>query len=178
MNAGEFKIKSTECEKLLGIKVDCGLKFENYLDGLIKKASNKVNAFSRVTPFMNLSKKKMLMNSFFKSQFSCCPLVWICHSRTINNKVNDLHGRCLRVIYNGKISSFKELLERDGSVPIHNRNLQILATEMFKVYNNIAPPIFTEIFNKGNPNYQLRHTSHFSIPAVRSVCNGTESLSF
>ena len=178
MNASGFKIKNTECEKLLEIKVDCGLKFENYLDGVIKKASNKINALSRVTPFMNLSKKKMLMNSFFMSQFSYCPLVWMCHSRTINNKINHLHERCLRVIYNDKISSFKELLARDRSVPIHSRNLQILATGMFKVYNNIAPPIFTEIFDKRNPNYQLRHTSHFSIPPVRSVYNGTESLSF
>ena len=114
------------------------------------------------------------MNSFFKSQFSCCPLVWMSHSRTINNKINHLHERCLRVIYNHKISSFKELLERDGSVPIHSRNLQILATEMFKVYNKIAPPIFTEIFNKRNPVYQLCHTSRSSIPPVRSVYNGTE----
>ena len=56
MNASGFKIKNSECEKLLGIKVDCGLKFENYLDGVIKKASNKINALSRVTPFLNLSK--------------------------------------------------------------------------------------------------------------------------
>ena len=63
MNASGFKIKNTECEKLLGIKVDCGLKFENYLSGVIKKASNKINALSRVTPFMNLAKKKMLMTS-------------------------------------------------------------------------------------------------------------------
>ena len=144
MNANGFKIKNTECEKLLGIKVDCGLNFENYLDRVIKKASNKVNALSRVTPFMNLS-KKMLVDSFFKSQFSYCLLVWMSHSRTINNKINHLHERCLGVIYNDKISSFKELLERDGSVPIHNRNLQILATEIFKVYNNRAPSIFTEI---------------------------------
>ena len=96
---------------------------------------------------MNLS-KKMLMDSFFKSQFSYCPLVWMCHSRTINIKINHLHERCLGVICNDKISSFKELLEGDGFVPTHNRNLQI------------------------------RHTSHFSIPPVRSVYNGTESLSF
>ena len=56
--ANGFKIKNTECEKLLGIKVDCELKFENYLDRAIKSASNKINALSRVTPFMNLSKKK------------------------------------------------------------------------------------------------------------------------
>ena len=46
MSASGFKIKNTECEKLLRIKVDCGLKFENYLGGAIKKASNKINALS------------------------------------------------------------------------------------------------------------------------------------
>ena len=157
--------------KLLRIKVDCGLKFENYLDGVIKKASNKINALSRVTPFMNFSKKKMLMNSFYKLQFCYCPLVCMCHSCTINSKINHLRERCLRVIYSDKISSFKELLERDGPVLMHNRNLLTLASEMFKVYNNIAPPIFTEVFNKRNPNYQLRRTSHFSIHPIRSVYN-------
>ena len=178
MSVSGFKINNTECEKLLGIKVDCELKFEIFLGGVIKKASNMINTLSRVTPFMNLSKKKMLMNSLYKLQFSYCPLVWMCHSRTINKEINHLHERCLRVIYNDKISSFKELLERDRSVSMHNRNLQIFAIEMFKVYNSITPPIFTEIFNKPNPNYQLRHTLHFSVPPVRSVYNATESLSF
>ena len=118
------------------------------------------------------------MNSFFKSQFSYCSLAWMSHSRTINNKINHSHERCLRVIYNDKISSFKELLERDGSVPIHSRNLQILVTEVLKVYNNIAPPIFTEIFNKRSTNYQLCHSSYILVPPVRSVYNGTENLSF
>ena len=56
-------------------------------------------------------------------------------------------------------------------------NLQILVTEIFKVYKNIVLPIFTEIFKKRNPNYQLCHNLHFSIPPVRSVYNRTESLS-
>ena len=70
----------------------------------------------------------MSINSFFKLQFNYCPLVWMCHSCTINNKINRLHGRFLCAIYN-KIQSFKELLEGDESVP---------TTEMFKVYSNIA----------------------------------------
>ena len=82
INVNEFKVKKTECKKLLKIKLVCGGKFEN---GIIKKASNKTNALSRVTPFMNLSKNKILMTSFFQSQFSCCPLVWMYHSRTINS---------------------------------------------------------------------------------------------
>ena len=78
------------------------------------------------------------MNAFFKSQFSYCPRVWMCHSRASNSK-NRLHERCLRIIYFDKQSSFKELLERDGSVSIHQRNLQFLATQMYKVrkYLNI-----------------------------------------
>ena len=64
MNVGWFEIKNTECDKLLGIKVDCKLKFENYLDGVIEKANNKINALSRFKPFMNLPKKENV-NEFF-----------------------------------------------------------------------------------------------------------------
>ena len=58
MNASGFKIKNTECEKLLGIKVDCWLKFESYLDGVIEKASNKINALSRVNHLWICQKRK------------------------------------------------------------------------------------------------------------------------
>ena len=81
------------------------------------------------------------MNSFFISQFNYCPLVWLCHSRLMNNKINRLDEKCLRIVYSDKTSSFKELLEKDGSVTIHKRNLQVLATEMFKVYRNLSPNI-------------------------------------
>ena len=52
---------------------------------------------------------------------------------------------------------------------MHNKNLQILAPEMLKFCNNIAPPIFTETFSKRNLNYKLDHKPHFSVPHVRSI---------
>ena len=97
---------------------------------------------SRVTPFMNLSKKKMLMNSFFKSQFSYCPLVWMCHSRTINNKINHLHERCLRVIYNDKISSFK------GATILYFTNYARVVITLFNT-GLYKSPSFTDSFGKG-----------------------------
>ena len=100
----------------------------------ITKASRKLNALSRVMLYMNLSKKKKLVSSFFNSQFNYCPLIWMFHSRIINNKINRLHERCLRLLYGDKSSSFEKLLEQDKSVTIHTRNLQILATKIFKVY--------------------------------------------
>ena len=64
------------------------------------------------------------------------------HSRMINNEINRLHERCLDLLYGKKSTSFEKLLEQDKSITLHTRNLQILATEMFKVYRNISPPIF------------------------------------
>ena len=64
--------------------------------------------------------------------------------KTIGKKPNRFHERCLRTIYNGKQSSFNELLETDGSV--HEHNLQVLATEMYKISNGLSTPLMKDIF--------------------------------
>ena len=127
---GDNTIGNSECEKLLGVKIDVNLNFNNHISDLCKKAGRKISALARVEPFMSFNKRKLLMNAFFTSQFSYCPLIWICHSRLNNRKINRLYERCLRIIYNDKQSSFDELLNKDSSVSIHIRNLQKLAIEM------------------------------------------------
>ena len=79
------------CEKLVGVEADNKLNFNEHLDGIIKNISRKVSALSRIFIFMALTKRRFLMNSFFNSQFSYCPLIWMCHSRTVNNKINKLN---------------------------------------------------------------------------------------
>ena len=59
-----------------------------------------------VTSDLRLYKKRALMNTFFKSQFNYYPLIWMYLSRKNNNKINRLHEKCLRIIYNDKRSSF------------------------------------------------------------------------
>ena len=68
------------------------------------------------------------------------------HSRALNNKINRLHKRCLGIIYNDITSTFKDLLEKDNSVSVHDRNLQALATEIFKVGSGISTVLMNEIF--------------------------------
>ena len=119
------------------------------------------------------------MNAFFKSQFSCCSLVWMCHSRANISKINRLHERCLQIIYSDKQSSFEALLEKDGSVSIHNRNIQILATEMFQIKNDLSPEIMTERFDQRNEHhYNLRNNVLFITPQIRTVYHGSENVSF
>ena len=102
----DYNIKSSKCEKFLDIKIDSKLKFNTHVDEICKTAGQKLNALSRVTPCMDLSKRRILLHVFFISQFSYCPLVWIYHSRGKNNKINRIHERCLRIIYNDKKSTF------------------------------------------------------------------------
>ena len=111
---------------LLWIKVNTKLNFNGHLNDIINKANQRVNAFSRVVPYMSLSKKKILMNSFFNYQFSYWLFIWVFCSRIVNNKINRLHERCMHLIYGNKTSSFEELLELGKSVPILIRNCKCL----------------------------------------------------
>ena len=130
VNVDGFKIDKSDTEKLLGVKFDKKLAFDDHISDICKKAGRKISALARVTQYMGIAKKRILMNAFFTSQFSFCLLVWMCHSCTNNSKINKLHERCLRIVCNDKQSSFNELLEKDGLVSIHMRNIQILASEM------------------------------------------------
>ena len=39
------------------------------------------------------------MNSYFNSKFNYCPLVWMFHSRLINNKITRLQERVLPILH-------------------------------------------------------------------------------
>ena len=79
-----FETKNTNCKKLLGIKVD-RLNFNEHLDGRIKKASRKTKALSRITQFMNISKRRILMNSYFNSKDNYSLLGYIFQGRSVNS---------------------------------------------------------------------------------------------
>ena len=68
----------------------------------------------------------------------------MCRSRNLNNRVNNIHHTALRTIYQDKKSSFGELLQKDKSVSVCMKNLQYLATEIFKVKNDLSPIIMNE----------------------------------
>ena len=83
MKVCDYTIGNSECEKLLGVKIDVNLNFNEHISDLCKKASRNISALAKVAPFMSIEKRKVVMNAFFTSQFSYCPLVCMCHSRTI-----------------------------------------------------------------------------------------------
>ena len=127
---------------------------------------------------MDFPKRRLIMKAFITSQFGYCPLIWMFHSRAINNKINSIHWRALRITYNDRTLTFEELLNKDNSVSIHHRNLQVLVAELYKVKSNMAPEILNEIFQNRTSSYNLRTNPSFALRPAHSVYHETESFSF
>ena len=164
--------------KLLGINIDNKLDFQKHVSAMCNKVSLKLHALARISHLMSTDKLKLIMKAFIESQFSYCPLIWMFHSRTLNNRINRLHERALRIAYKDTNSSFEKLLELDHSVCIHHRNLQKLATEMFKTKKNISPIFMKNVFPEPTHHYNFRIAPEFATSNIRTVSNGLETISF
>ena len=79
--------------KLLGIKIDNELDFNDHVSMIYKEASHNLHALPRMSPFMNINKLRVLMKAFIEFQFGYYPLIWMFPSRKLNNKINRLHER-------------------------------------------------------------------------------------
>ena len=163
---------------LLGITIDSNLSFNKHVNNLCKKASAKLNALARIAGYMDFPKRRLIIKAFVTSQFDYCPLIWTFHSRALNNKINSIHERALRITYSDRTSTFEELLNKDNSASIHHRNLQVLVIELYKVKSNMAPEILNELFQNRTSSYNLRTNSSFAVRPVHSVYHRTKSLSF
>ena len=85
--------KKAKNKKILDVIIDNRLNFKSHMSELCKKSSQKIAALSRLSSYLHNSEKKIIFNSIIKSQFSCCPLVWMFCSRTSNNMINKLYKR-------------------------------------------------------------------------------------
>ena len=170
-------IMSKEKVKLLGIHVDNRLNFDYHIRQLCKKTGKKLHALTRVFRYMDISQRKLIANVFIMSQFSYCLLIWMFHSRAMEHRINRIHERTLRLIYpNQHQLTFKELLEKSKTVSIHQRNLQTLATEIYKAKNKISPEVVNSLFEFTNKNYNLRNASILKRNRYFTIHYGSESL--
>ena len=174
VNIGTAQIEKTQNEKMLGIIIDSKLSFDKHIQQICSRASAKLKALVRKAPFMNIKKRKILMNAFLNAQFSYCPLTWMFHSRKTNGKINKLHERCLLIVYNNNTSTYEEL-ETDNSVSVHFRNIQALAVELYKVVNGFSPDIMYDVLPLSENNTRNKRTFHSR--DIRTVHFGPETLS-
>ena len=146
--------------KLLGNTLDNNLKFDKHVSNICSKANRKLSTL-RVAKFLPFKKRRILFKAFIESQFKYCPLVWMFHGRQINDKINKLHERALRIVYNDTITSFEELLVKDKTFTIHHQNIHSLAIKIYKAMNNLPGGNLSEFF-----------------PSINTVFKGQNSVSY
>ena len=184
VNVGTFEIKESDKVKLLGVLIDKKLNFNDHMYANYKKAGKKLSALSRLCNILPLGKRQLLMKAYIMSQFSFSPLIGMFFSRKMNSKINALHHRALKIVYRDEVSTFDELLIIDNSVTIHQRNIQFLGIELYKVKSGIAPPFMSEIFGEreneeGNIINSLRSQRDFYCrDNPKSLSYGLETLRY
>ena len=119
-------VQMTNSVKLLGVTIDSMLNFNQHVQLICKKASNKVRAFYRIAPNLEYKKDVMLYDSFVLSNFNYFSLIWMFSRKSSNNEINRIHKRALRVLLDDYGSTFEELLQKRGEHTIYAKNLQTL----------------------------------------------------
>ena len=175
-SVGDALLWEENSVKLLGLFIDSELSFNNHVKIICKKASQKFTATLRLANILIVEKRKIPLKTFFESQFSYCPLLWMFCSRKLNHRINRLHERALRIAYSDYISSFEELLIRDKSTTIHQKNLRVVAvemykiTEMYKISHNMSPIFMEDLVTEIDTKYHTRSSYKVELD---DNCNAT-----
>ena len=172
------EIASSNVEKLLGILLDSKLNFDSHITSLCKKAGQKLSALARINHYLTQDQKLLLLNSVVKSQFSYCPLIWMFTSRYLNNALNSIHERALRLIYNDYELPFDRILENNKQKSIHQKNIESLAIEIYKFKADLAPPLTSDLLVTRQNNYNLQNFYELESALKRTAKFGTESISY
>ena len=179
INLGEQRVvRSEKCVKVLGVWIDCKLSFTEHLSQLCKKASRQLNALSRISRFLDTSSKVIIYNSFIRSNFEYCPLVWHFCGKTNNNKLEKINERALRILYKDYESTYRDLLQYGNTSSIlesRNRNITL---EVLKCIKGISPPCLRALFELKQFSYSFRNSVKLVQPMKKTSTYGLRSLSY
>ena len=92
--------------------------------------------------------------------------------------INKLDERALRLALNDHVSDFEAIHRKSNDVSCHHGSIQMLMIELYKIKNELAPPIMDSMLNRRNITYNFRNLQEFQSERKRTVFNGLETLSY
>ena len=181
-NSVKSIINTTEIEEskkvvLLGITIDNLLTFNEHIDNICRTANYKLHALRRIRKYLSLEKAKLLCNAFINSQFNYAPLVWMFCRKKQYLKIQKIHHKALKVVYNSN-KNYDELLRNNNEVSIHQSHLHALICEVFKSLNNLNPEFMWLHFVFKNLTCNIRKGPLLTLPAAKSTSYGINSVVF
>ena len=91
----------------------------------------------------------LILNTVTKAQSSYCPLIWMFWYMITKERLiwhmNKVHGKTLRIVFNGYITDFQTLLQKGNDISSYHRNIPTLSAELDTVL-----PIIDLVLNMRN----------------------------
>ena len=175
-SCNDMIIKISLSEKILGLTTDNNLDFSDHISNTCKTANQKLNALFRVSANMNSDKCTLLINSFIKSHFSYCRLIWMFRNRKSMKKVNKIQERYLSLMTNNYELNYEELPHLTNKISPHQRCLNSLMTEVRKYLNGISADIMNDILAVSKHQYNSRHYDLFMTDRPKTDRYGRNSI--
>ena len=163
---------------LLGVTIDWKLSFNKHANLICDDVSRKVSALMRLRTTLSTDQKLTLLNSYVMSQFNYCPTVWMFYGKVVNERVNRIHKRALRAVYNDFTSNYEQLLSKGNHQMIHQQNLKALSVKVFKSINDYSPRFIKDMFVVKVPNYNYRIRNLLTLPKTSTITYGIHSFSY
>ena len=177
LNINNIKIRESSSVVLLGLTIDNRLTFKDHINILCCRASFKLHALRRIRKYLTTDKAKLLYNAFINSQFNYASIIWMfCHKQNYL-KSEKIQYQALKIVYNSN-ESYEKLLLRNNAVSMHQKQLRILATEIFESLADLNPDFMKSHFIINEIPYFLRNGNILKIPSAHSTCYETNSILF
>ena len=169
-----IKVEASDDILLLGITVDKKLTFKQHIENLCQKAQYKLHALRRIRKFLTIEKAKILGNAFIDSQLNYAPLLWMFCRKTLYSKIEKIHHKTLKFIYESN-DTYDNLLLQSNTVSVHQR---FSVTEIYKSISQLNPEFMWSCFTHKDMSYNLRKSPFLGLPKAHSFYYGTNAVHF
>ena len=170
-------LKREKSVKALGVIIDNRLTFSDHISACCLKAARQLNALARISKYLDPKSKNVIYNSFIRSNFEYCPLVWHFCGKTNNDKLEKIQERSLRILHDTYQLSYEELLNKNGSNTLLLHRLKLLIMETCKSFHCINANCLHGVF-KFNSTSHERRSDELIQPKRRTTSNGLRSFSY
>ena len=163
---------------LLGITIDWKLNFNIHAKLVCDNVSKKVSALVRLRTTLSMDQKLILLDSYVMSQFNYCSNVWMFYGKVVSERIDRIHERALRAVYNDFSSSFSQLLSKGDHVTVHQKNLKTLCLKVFKAINGYSPKFINSMLTEKLLHHDLRIQNLLNLPKTSTITYGLHSFTY
>ena len=149
LNISNIKTRESQKVILLDLTMDNCLTFKDHIDTLCRNASYKLHALRRIRKYLTPDKAKVLYNAFINSQFSYASIIWMFFRKTDYLKMEKIQYKALKTVFNSN-DSLEDLFLHSNEVPIHQKQLRQLTTEIYKSLSDLSPEFIKPLLQSKN----------------------------